>query len=102
MEAVTNRKVEKLVPGRMELDVVGPVAVTIMTTEFGGVAIGEEAPLIDVGRSDPSTEFHDQVDGPTGVVALECVDKGRLRGGQVVLVERGRLIQDLVGGDLTP
>jgi len=84
----------------MELDAVDPVAVTVVTLELGRVTIGEEPPLIDLGRSDPSTEFRDQVDSPTAAVALECVDKRRFRCGQVVLVERGRLIQDLVGGDL--
>jgi hypothetical protein len=83
----------------MELDVVDPVAITVMTFEFGGVPIGKKTPLIDLGGSDPSTEFRHQVDSPTGVVALKCVDKGRFRCGQVVLIERGRLIQDLVGGD---
>jgi hypothetical protein len=83
----------------MELDVVYPVARTVMAVESGRVPIGLESPLIDLGRSDPSTEFRHQVDSPTAAVALEFVDKGRFRCGQVVLIERGRLIQDLVGGD---
>ena len=57
-------------PGRMELDLVDPVAVTVMALEFGGVAIGEESPPIDLRRSDPSTEICDQIDRPTSVVTL--------------------------------
>ena len=99
MKTVSDRQVEKPVPGRMEINLVDPIAITVMSSEFGGVAVGEKAPLVDLGGCDPPPEFPDRVDGPSGVAALQCVDQGRLRCGQVVMVEGGGLIQDLVGGD---
>ena len=99
VKTVSDRQVEKPVPGRMEFNAVDPVAITVMSSELGRVAVGEKAPLVDLGGCDPPSKFPDPVDGPSGVVALQCVDQGWLRCGQVVLVERGGLIQDLVGGD---
>ena len=99
MESVTDRQVEELVPGRMELDLVDPVAVSVVSSKFGGVAIGEEAPLVHLRGCHPSPEFSDRVHGPAAAVPLEGVDQGRFRSRNVVAIERGRLVQDLVGGD---
>lgn len=99
MKTVSHRQVEEPVPGRMEINLVDPVAIAVVSSEFRRVAVGKKTPLVNFGRGDPPPKLLDLVDGPSGVVALQCVDQGRLRCGQVVLVERGGLIQDLVGGD---
>jgi len=84
----------------MELDLVDSVAVSVVSSKFGGVAISEEAPLVHLWGCHPSPEFRDRVQCPTTAVPLEGVDESRFRSSNVVAIERWRLVQDLVGGDL--
>lgn len=92
MEPVADRQLEELMPGGVKLDQVDPVAVAVVRVKLGGVAVGEKAPLVDLGRGETMSKLAQFTDCPVAAVSLERVDQGRFGSRQVVLFERRRLV----------
>ena len=81
----------------MELDLVDPVAVAVVSAENGGILV-RLAPELDRLATGELTDLAGALAGPAGVLALEGLDQRPVLLESVVAHEGRRLVQHLVGG----
>src|ERR1700730_2038388 len=93
MEPVADRNFHQPVPGWMELDLVDPVAETIVRAQHRRVGVGLEAPVDRLLRTRKTAQLANHVLGPRPSFPLERLAQRRVGFEQVVVDERWRLVE---------
>ena len=97
VKTVTDRRLHEPMPRRVELDLVDATAVPVVSVQLRRVLVGK-VPLVEpVRRSDLSGERFDVVGRPRGTLACNSRGQHRVRRVEVVVGERRRLVEDVVG-----
>ena len=87
------------VPARVVVDLVDPVAVAVVRAQPGRVALGAAAVLLRLGRAGDDAAVAHAVDRPAGALALQPLGEREVGAEEVDVLERGRLVDDVVRGD---
>ena len=98
MEAVTDRDLHQLVPGRMKIDLVDAVAEPVVSAQPRGVGVGLETPSDRLFGAGQRTQLADEVLSPRSALALERLAQRAVGVEQVVAGEWWGLVQDLGDG----
>ena len=73
MDFALDRAAQQRVPGRIELDLVDPVPVTVVRAQGGDVALGAAAVLERLHAARELASLADAVDPPGTALALEAL-----------------------------
>jgi len=96
VQAVGDVDVHELVPGGVELDLVDAVAEAVVGAQLRRVLVGEPAELDRLAAARDRPDRADRVHGEVAALPRDRLDEGPVRLEDVVVLERGRLIRDLV------
>ena len=86
---------EQLMPGRVKLDFVEPVAVTVECTKLRGKLVGIETELHGLGFAEPGTQFGQIAFGPACAFAAHRLAQYRIAREQIIRLKRRRLVLNL-------
>ncbi len=87
------------VPARVVVDLVDPVAVAVVRPQPGRVALGAAAVLLRLRRARDDAAVAHAVHGPAGALALQPLGEREVGAEEVDVLERRRLVDDVVRGD---
>src|ERR1700730_6265305 len=87
-----DRHPHQLVPGGMELDLVDPLAVAIMSPELRGALVGPPAEVERLRASGLLPELAHAVAGPLATLAVQSLDQDAVVGRDVVGLKWGCLV----------
>src|SRR5258708_29742034 len=93
VEPVADGPLGQPVPGGMELDLVDPVAETIVRPQHRRMGVGLEAPVDRLLRARETPQLADHVGGPRRAFPLEGFAKRRVGLEEVVVDERRWLVE---------
>src|SRR5439155_991102 len=96
VKAVTDRDLHELMPGWMELHLIDAVAEAVVRVQLRRILIGLEAPADRLLGPGQVPEIGDQVLRPRGALSLHRLAQRPVGFEEVVVDERGRLVQGLV------
>src|SRR5207244_12664345 len=91
-QAVADRDLQQLMPGRVKLDLVDPVAKPVVRAQARRIVVGLKAPVDRFLSAGQGPQLVDEVMRPGGAFALERLTERRVGCEQVVVEERRRLI----------
>ncbi len=97
VDPVRDAEPEDLVPGGVILDVVATRSEAVVRVEDREVPVGLEAPLDHLGAPEPRAEPRQVLGGPAASLSFDSLRERAVRGEDVVVAERRRLVRDLVG-----
>jgi hypothetical protein len=97
VKLVGHRGTEQLVPGRVELDLVDAVAETVVGAELRGVLVRQSSKLDGAPGPGELADGRYAVRGPVRALARDGLDQCPVGLEDVVVGQRGRLVQHLVG-----
>ena len=97
MEAGVDPDPHQFVPGAVELDLVDPVAVAVVGAELRLLFVRLEAPADRLVRAADRRELAGAALGPLGTLSPQRLDQRPIGVERVVVLQRGRLVEDLVG-----
>jgi hypothetical protein len=98
VDLALDRAPQQRMPGRVELDLVDPVAVAVVRAEDRRVALGAPAVLERLDAARERACLARPVDAPSATLPLEPLAQGEVDLEQVDRLERWRLVQDLARG----
>ena len=101
VQAVADPDPHQLVPGAVELDLVDAVAVAVVGAQLGLVLVRLEAPADRLARAADRAQLAGAVLGPLGALAAQRLDQRPVGVEGVVVLQRRRLVEDLVGAAQT-
>src|SRR3954452_6819860 len=84
-------------PGRIELDLVDPVAVAVVGPQHGQIGVGAATVGDGLGRAGDDAEVAHAVNAPVATLADERFLERDVELVEVLVLERNRLVEDLVG-----
>ncbi len=90
---MTDGHLHQPVPRGMELDLIDPVAETIVGPQHGRVGVGLKPPVDRLLRTGETAQLADHVLCPRATFPLERLAQRRVRLEEVVVDERRRLIE---------
>ena len=99
MHLLGDRAAHQLVPGGMERDLVDPVAEAVVAAQHRRVLVGLLAEPEGRGLAEPGAEPREPGLAPVAALARHRLAQRRVLLEQIVVLERRRLVQDLVGGE---
>ncbi len=99
VDLLGDRPAHQLVPGGMELDLVDPVAEAVVAVQHRRVLVGLLAEPERRGLAEPGAEAREPVLAPAAALAGHGLAQRRVLLEQVGVLERRRLVQNLVGGE---
>ena len=98
VDLALDRAAQQPVPGRVELDLVDPVAVAVVGAQDRLVALGAPAVLARLDAPGDRAGLAGAVDAPAAALALERLLQRQVDLEQVDRLQRRRLVEDLAGG----
>jgi hypothetical protein len=100
MQPESDRRPQQLVPRGVEGDLVDAVAESVVGSKAGRALIRLRAPADRPGRAGERPYLVRAIGGPPATLAIECLDQDAVGGKRVVVFQRRRLVDDLMGGGL--
>ncbi len=97
VQAVADPDPHQLVPGAVELDLVDAVAVAVVGAQLGLLLVCFEAPADRLVRAADRAQLPHAVLGPIGALAAQRLTQRPVGVEGVVVLQRRRLVEDLVG-----
>jgi hypothetical protein len=97
VQFVRHAEGHELVPGRVELDLVDPVAEAVVALEHGQVSVGQVAQLHDPGAAGLGAERLEPGFGPIGALAPGRFPQANVGLEEVDVDQRRRLVLDFMG-----
>ncbi len=97
-KAVLDSEAHQLVPGGVEFNFVGPVTESVVGVKHGRILVGLESPADGLFGAGQPAELLELRRGPSSALALESCGQNNVGSEQIVVHQRRRLVQNLVGG----
>ena len=97
VQAMTDCSGHQLMPGRVELDLVDPVATGVVSTQYWLVDVRQPGLLLRVWRTSENAKLMQLALGPPGALAPERAEQRRIVG-HVISSEWRYLVQYLMRG----
>jgi hypothetical protein len=98
MSLVADGERHQVVPGRMKIDAVDAVAESVVGAQLGQMPIGLAGELLHLRRADRPSGIMEFLLGPLRIEGAHDVLQKRVGAIDIIVGERGRLIENLVGG----
>ena len=96
VDLALDRAAQQPVPARVVVDAVDPVPVAVVRQQPRRVALGAAAVLLRLGRARDGAAVAHAVDRPAGALALQALPQREVGVEEVDVLERRRLVEDLV------